>query len=38
VKPDEIEGRTNVGGWDDEGEAEHKKGGDSGKSDDSTAP
>jgi hypothetical protein len=38
VKPDEIEGKTNVGGWDEEGDAGQKKGGDSGKSDDSTAP
>lgn len=32
VKPDEIEGRTNVGGWDDEGEKKDsgdKSGGDS---------
>jgi hypothetical protein len=25
VKPDEIEGRTNVGGWDDEGGEEKPK-------------
>ncbi|HVY26370.1 MAG TPA: hypothetical protein VHB79_07440 [Polyangiaceae bacterium] len=34
VKPDEIEGRTNVGGWDED----EKKGGDSKSDGDSTAP
>jgi hypothetical protein len=39
VKPDEIEGRTNVGGWDDEGEAKPKdSSGDSKPSDGDPSP
>jgi hypothetical protein len=37
VKPDEIEGRTNVGGWDDS-EEKPKDSGDSGKSDGDPSP
>ncbi len=38
VKPDEIEGRTNVGGWDDSEEGKPADSGDSTKSDGDPAP
>jgi hypothetical protein len=38
VKPDEIEGRTNVGGWDDSEEGKSPDSGDSTKSDGDAAP
>lgn len=39
VKPDEVEGRTNVGGWDDSEDEKPKDSGDSTKSDgDSSSP
>jgi hypothetical protein len=38
VKPDEVEGRTNVGGWDESGEEKPKDSGDSTKSEGDPSP
>ena len=38
VKPDEVEGRTNVGGWDESGEEKPKDSGDSTKPDGDPSP
>jgi hypothetical protein len=38
VKPDEVEGRTNVGGWDDSGEEKPKGSGDGAKTDGDPSP
>lgn len=38
VKPDEVEGRTNVGGWDDSGEEKPKDSGDGAKTDGDPSP
>ena len=38
VKPDEVEGRTNVGGWDESGDEKPKNSGDGAKTDGDPSP